>query len=175
MTSMQFQVPQFIETEDKVVGPFSLRQFLYVAVAAIVCSLCYFLLQTWLFIIVSIAVFGLAIALGFVKVGGRPLIKVIFAAGNFYWKPQSYIWKSENNTASASVSPHPLNAKPSGLPLEAIASGLALHKSWEKLQTGSQPAKKSPRDLVEKKMVERYQIFERSTGERTAARRVDYR
>ena len=28
---MQFQVPQFIETEDKVVGPLTLRQFMYIA------------------------------------------------------------------------------------------------------------------------------------------------
>ena len=34
MSDMQYQVPQFIETEDKVVGPFSLRQFAYVGAAA---------------------------------------------------------------------------------------------------------------------------------------------
>ena len=35
--------------------------------------------------------------------------------------------------------------------------------------------KTSDRQFLEKKMAERYQIFQRKTGDRVAARRVDYR
>jgi hypothetical protein len=239
---MQYQVPQFIETEDRVVGPFSIRQFIYVGVAALVTGICYFFVQTWLFAVVAVVTIGGALAFSFLKINGRPLIKVVTSAFNFYWKPQLYIWKSEHpvasvkRTAPASVRELPPIKKPQAaartvvheltpeaiadaqaeqaeaqkqaqaqLPEaqpgptmvstaasatdttdgeterevpEAITLGSSLHKSWENLQTGT-PApdakKTSDRQFIEKKMSERYQIFRRQSGERTAARRVDYR
>jgi hypothetical protein len=168
---MQFQVPQFIDTEDKVVGPFSLRQFLYIGIAGFISAIFYFFVQTWLFVIVAIILLGGAGAIAFLKVGGRPLIKVIGSVASFYWKPQRYIWKGEAPAASSAGA----SAKPAthsgGFSLENIAAGMALHKSWENLQTGTKPTPAA----VEKKMVERYQIFEKATGDRQAAKRVDYR
>jgi len=172
--NMQYQVPQFIETEDKVVGPFSIRQFAYVGAAAVVSGMCYFFLQTWLFAIVALILIGGALALSFVKVNGRPLIKVGVAAFNYYWKPQMYVWKSEHPAPAQHAAPTVTRELP---PIAAIASGNSLHKSWENLQTGTPaPGKmQSDRQFVEKKMTERYQIFQRQSGERDAARRVDYR
>ncbi len=174
---MQYQVPQFIDTEDKVVGPFSLRQFAYVGAAALVSGIAYFLLQTWLFVIIFIILVGGALALSFVKINGRPLIKVATSAFNFYWKPQVYIWKPDRPVAAPQHrAPATVRELP---PIASIASGSSLHKSWENLQTGTPPAaevrKTSDRQFLEKKMVERYQIFQRQAGDRAAARRVDYR
>lgn len=174
---MQYQVPQFIDTEDKVVGPFSLRQFAYVGAAALVSAICYFLLQAWLAIIIGLVLIGGSLALSFIKINGRPLIKVATAAINFYWKPQMYIWKSEH--PATPQQPHAQAAVRELPPLQTIAQGNSLHKSWENLQTGTPAAangkEMSARQFVEKKMAERYQIFQRESGDRIAARRVDYR
>ena len=171
---MQFQVPQFIETEDKVVGPFSLRQFLYIGIAGFIAALFYFFVQTWLFVIVFIIVMGTATALAFIKINGQPFIKVLKAAIDYYWKPQAYIWKTE--LPHMEVPAQKPATAPSGINLEAIAAGMALHKSWENLQTGVKPENKtSDREFIEKRMNERYQIFQRVSGDREAARRVDYR
>lgn len=171
---MQFQVPQFIDTEDKVVGPFSLRQFLYIGIAAFIAAVFYFFVQTWLFVIVFIIIMGAAVALAFVKVNGQPFVKIMTAAMNYYWRPQAYMWKSEVPTAAAPA--HKPEAAPQGINLEAIAAGMALHKSWESLQTGTKPEEKtSDREFIEKRMNQRYQIFQRVSGDRQAARRVDYR
>lgn len=167
---MQFQVPQFIDTEDKVVGPFSLRQFMYVGIAGFVSAIFYFFVQTWLFVVMAIIFLGLAGVIAFVKVNGQPVIKIITAALNFYWKPQTYVWKSEEASAAA-MTKKPV-AHAGGFSLEAIASGMALHKSWEGLQTG---VKTPERKAVERKLSSRYQILERATGDRQAAKRVDYR
>lgn len=175
---MQFQVPQFIDTEDKVVGPFSLRQFAYVGGAALVTGICYFLLQTWLAVVIGLVLVGGALALSFVKINGRPLITVVLAAMNFYWKPQVYIWKADRSTASTRQQSHSSAPAVRELPpLQTIAQGDSLHKSWENLQTGTAADGKimSGRQFVEKKMAERYQIFRRAGGDRMAARRVDYR
>lgn len=167
---MQFQVPQFIETEDKVVGPFSLRQFMYIGAAAFVSAIFYFFVQTWLFVIVAIICLGIAAVIAFVKVNGQPAIKIITAALNFYWKPQTYVWKSEAAVTTQTKSPAAHHE--GGLSLEGIASGMALHKSWEGLQTG---VKVPEQKVVERKLNSRYQILERATGDRQAAKRVDYR
>src|SRR6185369_5410501 len=97
---MQFQVPQFIETEDKLVGPLTLRQFIYVAVAAGIFAMLYFLVQTWLSVSLGIILLGSAGALAFVKVQGRPLIDVTMSALGFYWKPHTYIWQPEHPVMS---------------------------------------------------------------------------
>lgn len=109
---MQYQVPQFIETEDKVVGPFSLRQFAFVGAAAVVSGVCYFLLQTWLFLIVAIILVGGAGALSFVKINGRPLLKILISAFNFYWKPQMYVWKPDHPCHCGTASPCPRGSAP---------------------------------------------------------------
>jgi hypothetical protein len=180
---MQYQVPQFIETEDKIVGPFSLRQFAYVGVAALVSGIAYLLLQTWLFAIVAIVLLGSALALSFLKINGRPVIKVITAAAQFYWKPQTYVWRPDHPVMVQHRAPQivdDLPAREAPVPartIEDIAQGDSLHKSWQNLQTGTRPPGKmqSATQFVEKKMAERYQIFQRASGDRTAARRVDYR
>jgi hypothetical protein len=170
---MQFQVPQFIETEDKVVGPFSLRQFMYIGVAIFISAIFYFFVQTWLFVIVAIILVGLAGVIAFVKVNGQPVVKIITSAANFYWKPQTYVWKSESAAVQVAGAGRKFAAHhEGGVPLEEIASGLALHKSWEGLQTGT---KAPERKTVERKLNSRYQILERVTGDRQAAKRVDYR
>jgi hypothetical protein len=176
---MQYQVPQFIDTEDKVVGPFSLRQFAYVGVAALVSGVCYFFLQTWLFLIIALVLVGGSLALSFVKINGRPLIKVATAAFYYYWKPQMYVWKPEHPVATASrraATAIVRELPPIRTIQKTIAQGNSLHKSWENLQTGTPETKElSGRQFIEKKMAERYQIFQRESGDRMAARRVDYR
>ena len=67
---MQFQVPQFIETEDKIVGPFTLRQFMYVAGAGLGSAILYFTVATWLWLILTIVLLGGAVGVAFIKVGG---------------------------------------------------------------------------------------------------------
>lgn len=173
---MQFQVPQFIDTEDKIVGPLTLRQFLYISLGGFVSAISYFILNTWLFVIIAFVIMAIAVGMAFIKINGQPLIKLVRAAAQFYWKPQTYIWKSPAAAALPST-PQPHASEPKGISLEKIAAGMALHKSWENLQTGSpSPEKKtSDRQFIEKRMNERYQIYQRVAGDRQAARRVDYR
>jgi hypothetical protein len=167
---MQFQVPQFIETEDKIVGPLTLRQFLYVGGAAGLCFLLYFTVQLWLAVILSIFLLSISVTLAFIKVGGRPLIHVALSAFGFYWKPQVYVWQPEHpGTAKSEASMKPL--APAGLSLSDIVSGAALRNVWQNLQTGSKISDKQFLGKAE----ERYEVFQRQSGERQAARRVDYR
>ncbi len=90
---MRYQVPQFIEVEDKIFGPFTFRQFAYLAGGAGAAFLCYRLLPTLIGIVVAIpfACFGLALA--FYKVNSRPFIDVLQSAFEYIVKSRLYIWK----------------------------------------------------------------------------------
>ncbi|MBI4087653.1 MAG: PrgI family protein [Candidatus Liptonbacteria bacterium] len=164
---MQFQVPQFIEAEDKIVGPFTMRQFIYVATGGAFSFLLYFTVQPWLWALLSVFILGAAVALALVKVGGRPLSHAALSAIRFYWQPQTYVWRPETAPAQK-----PEEAKNGGVSLESVVSGLALRNAWAKLQTGT---KISGEQFIEKPQRQRFQIFQKMTGERQAARRVDYR
>ena len=54
---MQFQVPQFIETEDKIVGPLTLKQFGYIGGAATVVGLLFLVLNFFLWLLIA-GIFG---------------------------------------------------------------------------------------------------------------------
>lgn len=172
---MQFQVPQFIETEDKIVGPLSLRQFFYVCGGVGLAALLYFILQFWVWVILAFIIVAATVALAFVKIQGRPLVNVLLSAFNFYWKPQTYIWKPEH-PALQKTAPAQRRAEPAQRPsvntLRKVAAGTALHKSWQSLQTGE---KMSDKQFAEQKLQGRYQILQKVSGERWAAKRVDYR
>jgi hypothetical protein len=166
---MQFQVPQFIETEDKIVGPFTIRQFIYVGIAGGLSAMLYFTVQFAVWAILSVFIFGGAVALAFVKVEGRPLFNVVNSALGFYWKPQTYLWKPQHAEAAPAATP---TKQESGVSLENILTGMALHKRWENLQTGE---KLPSGNIVEHTMAGRYEIFKKITGDRRAAKRIDYR
>lgn len=170
---MQFQVPQFIETEDKIVGPLSLRQFAYIATAGGLSFILFFAFETWLWFILTIFLAALSFSLAFLRINGQPLVKVLLAAGRFFWRPQTFVWQPERRReAKAEVEPQ--EQKPI-FSLQEIMAGMALKSTWQKLQTGSRRSPAEEAKPTTQKLKERYQIFEKITGDRQAARRVDYR
>ncbi|MDP3762961.1 MAG: PrgI family protein [bacterium] len=89
----QFQVPQFIEVEDKIFGPLTLKQFLYVLGGGSVIFLLYVFLPFWLTFILGIPVGAFFLALAFYTVNGQPFIKVLESALAHYSRARLYIWK----------------------------------------------------------------------------------
>lgn len=168
---MQFQVPQFADVEDKIVGPLTLKQFLYIGAATGFSLLLFFIIKFWLWVILSVFLIGGSVALALVKVNGQPLVRVAFSALGFYWHPHTYVWQSETQKAKAGEL---LDKSKEGFSLEKIVSGMALKKSWQNLQTGTKVLASGGR-WMPGRAEERYQIFKKITGEKTAARRVDYR
>lgn len=93
---MQFNVPQFLEIEDKIIGPLTLKQFAFLAGGGAVIFLAYFYAPTtFIFILVTIPVALLAIALAFVKINGRPFIYFLGAFVNYTLKPKLFIWRKK--------------------------------------------------------------------------------
>lgn len=111
---MQFQVPQFIDVEDRVVGPLTWKQFLYLAAGGGILFVLWFILTPLAWIAVAIFVGGLAVAAAFIKVNGRPFLAFIGSVLGFAVKPRQYIWKQPGATSPSSAErPQPAHqAKP---------------------------------------------------------------
>jgi hypothetical protein len=92
---MKFEVPQFIEVEDKIVGPLTWRQFVYLAGGAGALSICYFVLPFILFVIIGLPIGALAGFLAFHKVNNRPFSIFLESAVNYFRKGRLYLWRKE--------------------------------------------------------------------------------
>jgi hypothetical protein len=96
----QFQVPQFIEVEDKIFGPLTAKQFVYIlGGAGIVVILWVLNLPMIVFLLLAIPIGGFFAALAFLKINEQPLIQVLNNALNHFSNPRLYIWKKEEMQA----------------------------------------------------------------------------
>ena len=68
----QFIVPQFIENEDKIIGPITVRQFLICLVGAGVLFVEYKVLTTAYFVFAAMVTAAIAGTFGFLKINGQP-------------------------------------------------------------------------------------------------------
>jgi len=94
---MRFQVPQFIGIEDKVFGPFTVKQFVYIVGGAGLCYIIFKFLPLFLAIIIIAPVAGISLALAFVKINNKPFIFIVEAALKYYIGSKLYLWKKELN------------------------------------------------------------------------------
>lgn len=106
------QVPQFIDMEAKIIGPLTLRQFLFIAAGGGLIFGLSFILQTGLLIIVGLFIAALSIALAFVKINEQPLYKVIINAFKFYISPRLYTWKRQPKSKELTKPIKPIVEKP---------------------------------------------------------------
>ena len=97
---MRYQVPQFIEVEDKIFGPLTFKQFIYLAGGGGLCLLFFTLLPLWLTALLGLPVIAFALALAFYKVNGRPFIVSVEHAFWYFFGTKLYLWKQRVPTAT---------------------------------------------------------------------------
>jgi hypothetical protein len=95
---MRYQVPQFIEVEDKIFGSITLKQFIYLTGGGGLSFVIYrFLPSLFLSAIPIIIVLAFSLALAFFKVNNKPFINVVEAAFKYYTSSKLFIWKKVPN------------------------------------------------------------------------------
>jgi hypothetical protein len=90
---MRFQVPQFIEIEDKIVGPLTIKQFLYLAGGAGMCFIAYNFLPFILSVMLIAIIGALSASLAFYKYNNKPFIDLLESGFQYYTGNKLYIWK----------------------------------------------------------------------------------
>jgi hypothetical protein len=177
--AQQFQLPQFIETEDKIVGPLTIKQFIFMSGAFGAAAVLYFVLNTFIWLLIALPLCALGVAFAFVHVNGQPFAKVLASAFKYYWSPQMYIWQNEpmrlKYDKAAAPAEDAASTDQSNMSLEKVVAGMALKTAWQEVQTGSQsaPAIEAKKSFAQ--LRDRYEVFKKMSGERHAAKRVDYR
>lgn len=94
---MEFQVPQFIEVEDRIFGPLTLKQGLYLG-GGIGAAIAVYLYIPYKFlgILIGAPIIAFAAALSFYKVNGRTFTDTLENAIYYFSKDKLYLWKKEN-------------------------------------------------------------------------------
>lgn len=94
---MEFTVPKFIEKEARIVGPLTFKQFIFIGTAAGICLVLFFILPFAFFIIITVILLGLALALSFLKVQRTSMPDFVKNFFVFIFKPRVYLWKKKTS------------------------------------------------------------------------------
>jgi hypothetical protein len=176
----QFEVPQFIELESKIVGPLTLKQFGFIAAPALISFFLFFTLNTVIWVMLTIILVVSGVSFAFIKLNGRPLYMIAFLGIKYFWQPKMFLWKrpiTKETIAIPEVKKQSVEAKRSALDI-AGASLTQVSKLWQDLTTTKNPIPKREKTIPRKSISEiqdQYQVFRRMSGEKQVARRVDYR
>ncbi len=125
---MNFQVPQFIEIEDKIFGPLTFKQFVYLAGGGGTSFLIWSFIPIRIiaiFLIVPIA--GLALALAFYKVNSRSFILVLESAFHYFLSSKLFIWRKRENKPTLGL---PISANPKGINIPKLSASKLKDLSW---------------------------------------------
>ncbi len=126
----QYQVPQFIEVEDKIFGPLTLKQFIYLAGGGGLCLVFFTLLPFYLTILLGLPVMAFAGALAFYQVNGRPFIVMIEHAFSYTTGSKLYLWKQREAASSASQSSKLQPQNPAVMPVPKLSQSKLKDLSW---------------------------------------------
>lgn len=89
----QFEVPQFIERETRILGPLTMRQFLSLSGLGLIMFIFYTQLPFSAFLVVAGLVLSIALPLIFITFNGRALLSIVGSMITFFLVPQTYTWQ----------------------------------------------------------------------------------
>lgn len=124
---MQYQVPQFIEVEDKIFGPLTFKQFLYVAGGGAIGFLMYALLPTFLALIIGTPIVVFFLGAAFYKVNGQPFIFFVENFFKYTLSSKLYIWKKAEKKPKVGKRKE---ATPTEVPMPKLSQSKLKELSW---------------------------------------------
>ena len=95
----QFIVPQFIDIEDKIIGPITTRQFIIMLVGFLIIAVFYKIFDFSLFITSGLLVLLITGVVAFLKINGRPFHYFILNLLQTFKRSRLRVW---NNSSLAS-------------------------------------------------------------------------
>lgn len=115
---MRFQVPQFIEIEDKIFGPLTFKQFIYIVGGIGGAVIAWVLLPRFIAIFIALPLIIFAVALAFYKVNGKPFAHLVESFFHYFTHNKLYLWRKKereiSNALPAKTHKASLNIKTNG-------------------------------------------------------------
>lgn len=88
-------MPQFIDVEDKIIGPITTRQFAIGVIAMLLVFAAYKLADTALFIIQAVLILGLYALIAFIKINGQPFYQFALSIVRSVVRSQLRVWSKQ--------------------------------------------------------------------------------
>jgi len=101
---MNYEVPQFIREDVKLMGWITFTQLWIALSFGGLIILLFFILELWLWMILSMFLAPIGILLAFGQIHSVPIYSLIIAAIRHFWLPKYYLWKKETATIESSKS-----------------------------------------------------------------------
>lgn len=127
---MRYQVPQFIEVEDKIFGPFTFKQFVYMAGGAGICFIAYRAVPLFWAILIMLPAGGFAAALAFYRPNNRPFINTIESAFNYFITQKLYIWRKIDKKIEPKTAVEILEAVKSSISVPKLSESRLKDLAW---------------------------------------------
>ncbi|MDD5110685.1 MAG: PrgI family protein [Patescibacteria group bacterium] len=108
----QFVVPQFLDVEDKVIGPITVRQFVMLLISGGLIFLAYKVSDFTLFLLWLIVIAILTILFAFIKVNGRPVHYLLLNFLQTMKRPHLSVWDKHLTPAELQTAMSVLETKP---------------------------------------------------------------
>lgn len=96
----QFVVPQFIDVEDKIIGPVTARQFIIMLAGFLIIAVFYKIFDFSLFITAGLFVLAITGILAFLRVNGRPFHFFVLNLLQTFKRPKLRIWSHDLTEAA---------------------------------------------------------------------------
>ena len=92
--ALQFQVPQFVDVEDKIFGPLTAKQFLmFVMAFLIIGGLWTSPLPKEMTIILAVPIIIFTLLLAFYQVNSRSFVWYLYAVAHFLFTGKMFLWE----------------------------------------------------------------------------------
>lgn len=100
----QYNIPQFIDSEDKIIGPLTIRQFAFLAIGVVIGGfLWYFKPNIGVFIISILPVAVATFAFAFIKINGQNFDIFIVNVMVYILKPTLFLWSRDIDTTQSVI------------------------------------------------------------------------
>lgn len=93
----QFVVPQFIDIEDKIIGPISARQFIILLVVILTDTLLFKFLTMGKFLLIAVPISLVGMTFAFARINGQPFHYFVLNIIQTLRKPSIRVWDKQLN------------------------------------------------------------------------------
>lgn len=100
-----YKVPQDVEAEDKLIGPFGFRQFIYLIVAGVCGFVAYLLFNVFApLVLIPIPLIGFMLLLALPLKKDQPMETYLLAIARFFFTPRVRIWNPSGTMSYVEIS-----------------------------------------------------------------------
>lgn len=132
----QFTVPQFIDVEDKIIGPVTTRQFFISLAGLLLIFVVYRIADFSLFVVLGVFLAMLTGVIAFLRVNGRPFHEFLIDLLQAMKRPRMRIWQKMSEASGSLFEQLPQTTPPSLVARPAVQTARTISELALLVDTG---------------------------------------